>query len=162
MKKFVVMSSSGQYEDRFSSPIGIYDNRDMAQEFIDSEESWKVKTRELAIRDIEPWEDGYILEKMSIDDFGTELSNYYSELLDKYNDWLWKLATNNKKEEELTEEDYDRYDSYLDDEWFPKFMKELGYDDDVIEATINFNDYDDLSRYNTDYYIYEVNYYPGT
>ena len=154
------MSSAGQYEDHITSPIGVYDNREAAQKFIDSEKNWKDKTKESAIRDIEPWEDGYILEKNFIDDFGVELSNYYSELQSKYREWLWKLATNNKKEEELTKEDYDRYDSYTDDEWFPKYMKELGYDDDVIEATINFNDYSDYSRYNTDYYIDEVNYYP--
>lgn len=156
MKKYVVSYSCGQYDDSSEGPIGVYDTREDAQKFIETEKSWKREMRKLAIRDLESWEPGFI--EFSEDDQSS--SNYYSNLLEEYREWLWKIAMGDKSEDELTEEDYRRYDDFMEDEWLPKFMKEKGYSGEVIEATIAINDYSDYSRYNTHYYIKEVPYYP--
>lgn len=148
MKKYVVCYSCGQYEDRSEGPLGVYDTREDAQQFIDSEKEWKKKTKKLAIRD---------------SDYGGEdeaREDHYYKLYEEYQDWIWKKVAGNKSSEELVDEDYEKYYEFFEEEWFPKFMKEKGYSDDIIEATMAFNDSSDYSRYNTYYYIKEVPHYP--
>ena len=154
MKKYVVCYSCGQYEDRSDGPLGVYDTREDAQQFIDGEKEWKKKTKKLAIRDSD-----YYSSFDNKDEKTTDKDQYY-KLYEEYQDWIWKKVAGNKSEEELVDEDYEKYNEFYEEEWFPKFMKEKGYSDDIIEATIAFNDPSDYSRYNTYYYIKEVPHYP--
>ena len=156
MKKFVIEYSCGEYDCHISGPLAIYDTREEAESFIESEKAWKRKVKSLAIRDIESWEKDYI----ETED-GNCPGDHYYHLETEFRDWLWKKFMGDKDDSELTEEDYQRYDEISEDEWFPKYMKDVkGYSDDVIEATLEYNDSNDHSRYNTYYHISEVPYNP--
>lgn len=151
MKKYVVIYSRGSYDSRVDGPFGIYDSKEAAEAFIESEKSWKRNIKENAIRDLDVWEPNY----------SEDNSNYYSDLYGEYLEWTWNKIIGDKKKDELTDEDYQKFDDISEEEWFPKFMKGKGYSDEVIKATILYND-SEYSRYNTFYYIREVPYYPGT
>lgn len=149
MKKFVVSQSHGEYEDRYDTPIGVYDTRESAEKFIEKEKEWKKRTKLIAIKNtlISEWDD-------------SKNTYEYDNLEDEYSEWLWKTIIGNKKENEVSDKEYEKLDNCLRDEWFPKFMAEKGYSKEVIDATMIYNDPSDYSRYRQWYHIKEVQYYP--
>jgi hypothetical protein len=151
MKKYVVSQSHGEYEDRYETPIGVYDTREAAEKFIEGEIEWKKRTKQIAIKNIiiSEWDE-------------TKNSYDYDNLEEAYSKWLWDTVIGDKPEEEVTNEEYEKLDDCSMDEWLPKFMAEKGYSKEVIEATMIYNDWSDYSRYRQWYYVKEVPYYPET
>ena len=46
---YIVMQSTGQYEDSFESPLNVYDELEDAKKFINEQEDWKKHVNETAI-----------------------------------------------------------------------------------------------------------------
>ena len=142
---YVLMKSTGTYEDRFENPVDVYECIDDAKEFIDEQEQWQQNVEATAIK-----RDEY-----------TNSDPYY-KLEQEFNMYKWNLLHPDKDMNLMTPEEEDEYfDSFDDDyqDFIHWLIDEKHLDPDVAECTVvwNKNYYDDQHPLNATYYIIKTN-----
>lgn len=144
---YVIIESTGEYEDKYDRPICVVDTEDDAKSHIKTLKEALEKRDRLAIKDV-------------FSEYGNEDVYDFTHMLDEFKDQLIKKLFprfNEIKdvdevylEEELTEEEADIFYRLSEQEELSKWMKETkGYSDDVISATIeyNYSSYDERDPY---------------
>lgn len=140
MNMFVIIKNSGEYELNYSEPISIVKTEEEAKYLVDKLTKEHDKICELAIHD-------------KITFYNSETP--YSDLCcDFYEHVIKKINTTNP--DELSDKEYDDFEKFKGDykgDYFRKWCKEeKGLTDDVIEATIFYNN---EMEYNTITYEYK-------
>lgn len=142
---YVLMQSTGTYEDRFESPLDVYECLEDAEEFIDEQEQWKQIVEATAIK---PDEHSY--------------ADPYALLEQAFREHKWNTLFPGKDMNDMTLEEEDEYFASFDDdgqdfvEWL---VNERGLERDVAECTViwNAHHYDEQHPLNATYYIIKTN-----
>ena len=142
---YIVMQSTGQYEDRFESPLDVYDELEDAKKFINEQEDWKKHVNETAIG-------------TDVDDS----SNIYYKYENEFNQMKWHQLYPDKDMNDMTVEEEEEYFDSFDDEhqdFIDWLVKEKGLSEDVAECTVTYHTslYDDRAALNTLYRIIRAN-----
>lgn len=142
---YIVMQSTGQYEDRFESPLDVYDELEDAEKFINEQEEWKEHVNETAIG-------------TDVDDS----SDIYHKYENEFNQMKWHQLYPDKDMNDMTSEEEEEYFDSFDDEhqdFIDWLVKEKGLSEDVAECTVTYHTslYDDQAALNTSYYIIRAN-----
>lgn len=151
---YVVMKSTGTYEDKYEHPVAVYESKKDAEEYINSKYEWAENIKKNAIQ--RETEDGYLLQ-----------SDPFEELMNEYRDFKWKEMYGDKNMDEATEEEwckfYDSFDSIpfnkTDGEFVKWLVTEKNIPEETAKCSVQYNDqkYDDSSDFNALYYIVQAN-----
>ena len=101
---YIVMQSTGQYEDSFESPLDVYDELEDAKKFINEQEDWKKHVNETAI--------------------GTgadDSSDIYYKYVNEFNQMKWHQLYPDKDMKVITSEEKEENAHSFDDE-NPNFL----------------------------------------
>lgn len=142
---YIVMQSTGQYEDSFESPLDVYDELEDAKKFINEQEDWKKHVNETAIG-------------TDVDDS----SDIYHKYENEFNQMKWHQLYPDKDMNDMTSEEEEEYFDSFDDEhrdFIDWLVKEKGLPEDVAECTVTYHTslYDDQAALNASYYIIRAN-----
>lgn len=150
-KVYAVIYTAGQYEDRCTGIVSVYESKEDAEAFVKSMQDWQQHVEDIAIKDkFTPYPCEYTTEDCD-----------YTNLYEEFNSYMWKQQFGDKTEDELTKEDWEKYDNLDNEEFMKKWLvEEKNISEEVAEATIAYNESDEYSDFHKFYYVEEVNYFP--
>jgi len=153
---FAVMYMTGEYEDKHTGIECVYESEEDAVAFVTEKKQWQDRVEEIAIKDKACEEYGFYYHDPNRDG-GCE----YSDLEQAYNEEVWKELFGDRKEDELSDEEYSKYDVALCENYeekFRNFLIKKGYSEEVVDATIAYHGDEYSSDYKKWYHIEEVPY----
>ena len=150
---YCVCYNKGSYEDRISGILCVCETEDFANEIFTKLEEQKNHRQEIAIKDLSGFD---FVDVDDIDNYELDPEkDLYSFLYDKFHQQYFEKIGKTYIDE-LSDEEYEKFNDYDNNENFKSFLISEGYSEEVADATIEYNNYDEWSDIYTDYYVQKI------
>jgi len=137
--KYGVRYACGTYDTKIEGILCICDTKEQAETIKEKLVSHRNRIIEIAVKDV-------------------DMDYSYTTLHDDFIEGFFVKLGKDGRSDELTHEEWDQFDEYQTDENFKKYLVSKGYSEEVADATIIYNSYDDWSEVQTHYNVVDIPY----